>query len=391
MFLRVNRDDIIEGLQKSANIIPAKTGAAFLRTIWLKCEGERLNIMSTDSNLEFCGSYACRIEEPGLAGVQGRAFYELVRKLPSGELVIKSDQDKQSIMVEQGSRKYKLPVNDEEWFQKFSSFPENGTVFWSGDFLHELIDKISYCVSDEDSMEAIACINMVPKADEDKHIEVCGLNGHQFAMMRFVNDDIFELLPEDGVLIQKKYLGELKKWLTADEIELNISEKRLFFRTMEQKNNDKTETFSLPLSYYQYPNYNNFLSRLTDDDVSRLVADRAELINALERISIFNTDSNRCTHFMLGGDQVVLYSQGQETGTATESIQAQYSGALERIAFPTKNLIDILGHFGSKEVEFILTGTEAPSGITGPDDPEYQTILMPMMIQEETYYTEEDV
>lgn len=386
MFLRVNRDEIIEGLQKSANIIPAKTGAAFLRTIWLKCEDGRLSVMSTDSNLEFCGSYACEIEEPGLAGVQGRAFYELVKKLPSGELVIKKDPEKQSLLVEQGSRKYKLPVNDEEWFQRFSVFPESGTVFWSGDFLHELIDKISYCVSDEDSMEAIACINLVPEQGEEKHIEVCGLNGHQFAMMRFVNDDIHELLPEEGVLIQKKYLGELKKWLTAEEIELNISEKRLFFRT-----GDKTETFSLPLSYYQYPNYNNFLTRLGDDDVSRLVADRAELINALERISIFNTDSNRCTHFMLGGDKVTLYSQGQETGTATEAIQAQYSGALERIAFPTRNLIDILGHFNSKEVEFVLTGTEAPSGITGADDAEYQTILMPMMIQEETYYTEEDV
>ncbi|MBU1612567.1 MAG: DNA polymerase III subunit beta, partial [Proteobacteria bacterium] len=265
-------------------------------------------------------------------------------------------------------------------------FPETGTVFWSGDFLHEIIDKIAYCISDEDSMEAIACINMVPSKAEDKHIEVCGLNGHQFAMIRFINDDIHDLLPEDGVLIQKKYLGELKKWLTADEIELNISEKRLFFRT-----GDKSETFSLPLSYYQYPNYNNFLARLGDDDVSRLVANRAELVDALERISIFNTDSNRCTHFMLGSGELVLYSQGQETGTATESISATFSGNLERIAFPTRNLIDILGHFNSKQVEFVLTGGEAPSGITGPDDSEYQTILMPMMIQEETYYTEEDV
>ncbi|MGE4503711.1 MAG: DNA polymerase III subunit beta [Desulfovibrionaceae bacterium] len=386
MFLRVNRDEIIEGLQKSANIIPAKTGAAFLRTIWLKCEDGRLNIMSTDSNLEFCGSYACRIEEAGLAGVQGRAFYELVRKLPSAELTIKTDPDKQNILVEQGSRKYKLPVNDEEWFQKFSAFPENGTVFWSGDFLHEVIEKISYCISDEDSMEAIACINMVPSKDDEGSIEVCGLNGHQFAMMRFVNDDIHELLPEEGVLIQKKYLAELKKWLTADEIEMNISEKRLFFRT-----GDKTETFSLPLSYYQYPNYNNFLARLSDDDVSRLSVVRSELIEALERISIFNTDSNRCTHFLFKNGEVVLYSQGQETGTATEAIEAEYSGGLERIAFPTKNLIDILGHFSSKRVEFVLTGAEAPSGITGPDDAEYQTILMPMMIQEETYYTEEDM
>ncbi|MEF2146540.1 MAG: DNA polymerase III subunit beta [Desulfovibrionaceae bacterium] len=385
MFLRVQRDEIIEGLQKSANIIPAKTGAAFLRTIWLKCEDGRLNIMSTDSNLEFCGSYPAQIQEEGLAGIQGRAFYELVRKLPSGELVIKTDPDKQNVLVEQGARKYKLPVNDVEWFQKFSSFPEEGTVFWSGDFLHEIIDKISYCISDEDSMEAIACIFFARSRSAEGTIEVCGLNGHQFAMLKFINDDIFQLLPEEGVLIQKKYLAELKKWLTADEIELNISDKRLFFRT-----GDKQETFSLPLSYYQYPNYNNFLSKLGDDNVSRLSVGRGELVDSLERISIFNTDSNRCTHFMFQPSELMLYSQGQETGTATESMDCTYGGELERIAFPTKNLIEILNHFGSKEVRFVLTGGEAPCGITGADDPDYQVIVMPMMIQEETYYTEED-
>ena len=386
MFLKVKRDEIIEGLQKSANIIPAKTGAAFLRTIWLKCTEGVLSIMSTDSNLEFCGSYPAGIVDEGLAGIQGRAFYDLVRKLPSGELTLKTDQDGSNVLVEQGSRKYKLPVNDPEWFQKFSSFPENGTVFWSGDFLHEIIDRISFCISDEDSMEAIACLYMLPiEEDGNKMVEVCGLNGHQFSMFRFVNDDISAMLPEEGVLIQKKYLAELKKWLTADEIELSISEKRLFFRT-----GDRKETFSLPLSYYQYPNYRNFLAKLDDPATSRLEVSRTEMIEALERISIFNTDSNRCTYLRLQSGEVVLSSQGQEMGTATEAIEATFSGELERIAFPTKNLIDILNHMESDKVTLTLTGSEAPCGITGAADPEYQVIIMPMMIQEETYYTEED-
>lgn len=387
MFLKVNRDDIIEGLQKSANIIPAKTGAAFLRTIWLHSENGRLNIMSTDSNLEFMGAYQAEITDEGLAGVQGRAFYDLVRQLRSnqGELVIKTDGENQNLLVEQKSRKYKFPVNDPEWFQKFSTFPESGTVFWSGDFLHEIIEKISFCISDEDSMEAIACLYMVPREEDGvKRIEVCGLNGHQFAMFNFVNDDIFELFPEEGVLIQKKYLAELKKWLTADEIELAISDKRMFFRT-----GDKSETFTLPMSYYQYPNYHNFLAKLNDDDVCKLQVKRDELVEALGRVSLFNTDSNRCAYFSFAPTEVTIYSQGQETGTAREAIDATYTGDLEKIAFPTKNLIEILNHFNSETVTFTLTGTEAPCGISGEDDPDYNVIVMPMMIQEETYYTEE--
>ena len=387
MFLKVNRDEVIEGLQKSASIIPAKTGAAYLRTIWLKSESGNLRIMSTDSNLEFCGTYPAEIVEEGLAGVQGRAFYDLVRKLPSGELTIKNDADGSSILVEQGARKYKLPVNDPTWFQKFSDFPSEGAVFWSGDFLLEMIERIAFCISDEDSMEAIACMNMIPATDENgKYVEVCGLNGHQFARMKFINDDIHSILPEEGILIQKKYLAELKKWLTDDEIELSLSEKRLFFKTADGK-----ETFSLPLSYYQYPNYKNFLSKLNDDDVSRMKVEKSELSMALDRISIFNTDSNRCASFLFNPGELVLFSQGQEVGTATESMEIQFSGEMERIAFPTKNLIEILGHFQSDNINFTLTGAEAPCGVTGDDDNEYLVIVMPMKVQEETYYSEEDV
>ena len=48
MKLSVNKEQIIEGLQKAAAIIPAKAGAAYLRSIWLKAEKGSLSIMATD-------------------------------------------------------------------------------------------------------------------------------------------------------------------------------------------------------------------------------------------------------------------------------------------------------------------------------------------------------
>ena len=325
--------------------------------------------MSTDSNLEFCGSYKAEITEEGLAGVQGRSFYELMKKLPEGEITISVEGESKSLVIEQNSRNYKLPTNDVTWFQNFSEFPNSDSVFWSGDFLQEIIDRISFCISDEDTMEAIACMSLRPQSDS--YIEVCGLNGHQFAMLRFLHDDLHALLPEEGILVQKKYIAELKKWLSMDEIELNISNKRLFFRT-----GDKLETFSLPLSYYQYPEYRNFLTKLGEEGNSTLTVNRAELLDSLERLLIFNTENNRCTYFSFTEDSCVLTTQGQEVGSAKETLGAQYSGDLDTIAFPTRNLIELLGHFQSKTLTFTLTGSEGPCGVTGEDDPEYTVIIM---------------
>ncbi|WP_300158977.1 DNA polymerase III subunit beta [Solidesulfovibrio sp.] len=395
MQLKVFRNDIIDGLQKSSAIIPAKTGAAFLRTIWLEAASGVLRILSTDSSLEFTGQYAAKVTEEGLCGVQGKNFFELVRKLPPGEIGLTLDAASGNLLIKQGTRRYKLPVSDRNWFQSFSPFPAAEAVTWSGDFLQELIDRVAYCISDEDTMEAMACMFLKPAAEAK--VEVCGLNGHQFSLVGFLNDDVHALLPAEGILIQKKYVAELKRWLTADEIELAISQKRLFFRTQQKDAADeeaapKIETFSLPLSYYQYPDYNTFVSKLTTEGVSTLSIDRLELIDALERVAIFNTDNNRCAYFLFEGpNELSLRSQGQEAGEATETLECAFSGDLEKVAFPTKDIIDILGHFHSPRVTLTLTGAEGPCGITGDEDADCLVIIMPMKIVEETYYSEEDI
>ena len=124
MILTIFKEDVIEGLQKAASIIPQKTGAAYLRSIWLKAQGGVLEILSTDSNIEFRGSYTADIQTEGLVGVQGRAFVDLLRRLPNGKITLETDEKNAVLHIMQGRRNYKLPTNDVNWFQTFSDFPE---------------------------------------------------------------------------------------------------------------------------------------------------------------------------------------------------------------------------------------------------------------------------
>ncbi len=383
MFLNVYKADVIEGLQKAAGIIPQRTGAAYLRSIWLRAEGGGLEVLSTDSSIEFRGSYTAETVENGLVGVPGRSFVELLRRLPEGRISLKQEEGSSTLLVEQGRRKYKLPVNDASWFQTFSEFPESGAVVWSGDFLQEIIAKVDFCIGDE-GMDALAC--MILKPAENGRIEAAGMNGHQFSLVAFLHDELRALLPDEGILIQKKYLTELKKWLTGDEIEVNIGDKRLYVRSEKKK-----ECFSMPLAGFQYPDYSAFLSRIGGDDVSKLVLSRAEASEALNRIAIFNTESNRCTYFSLSAGEAVLSAMGQDVGSADESLDVEYAGSIGKIAFPTGNLVHILDHFGSEKLTMTMTGAEGPCGITGQDDPEYVVIIMPMKILEDVNYSEEQV
>ena len=384
MKLTVNKEQIIEGLLKAAAIIPAKAGAQYLRSIWLKAEEGSLSVMSTDANIEFTGRYPAEVAAPGLIGVQGRAFVDLVRQLPTGVLHLTLDEASGNLLLEQGRRTYKLPVSGAEWFQNFSAFPAENAVTWSGDFLQDILDKVGFCISDDDAMDAIACLCMKPRGNG--RIDVCGLNGHQFALVSFTHDELAERLPESGMLIQKKYLADIKKWLGVDEIELNITDKRLYLRSL-----DGAETLSLPRAAHEYPDYNIFMSKLASEDMHPMTLARKEAIEALGRILIFNTESDRCTYMDLSAGEALLSAQGQDVGSANESLEVAYNGDIKRIAFPTRNLLDVLGHFVSAKIDMMLTGSEGPCGIRGGDDADYTVIIMPMKVSETTYYSEEDV
>ncbi|MCL2122542.1 MAG: DNA polymerase III subunit beta [Desulfovibrionaceae bacterium] len=383
MKLTIMKEHIIEGLQKAAGIIPARSGAAYLRSIWLKAEGDMLAVMSTDANIEFVGQYSASITQEGLVGVQGRAFVDLVRQLPNGQLTLILDDQSGNLLLEQGRRKYKLPVNDATWFQAFSEFPSQDAVSWSADFFQEIIERVSFCISDDDNADAIGCLYM--KSVDNGRIESCGLNGHQFALVAFTHDDLAAKLSTEGILIQKKYVQEMKRWLSGlEEIELNISEKRLYLRT-----GDGREMFSLPRSTYSYPDYMSFVSKLSAESISQLALDRKECMEALGRLSIFTTDNDRCTYLDLAETELTLTAQGQDVGSADERLEIHYQGDIAKIAFPTRNLLDVLGHFTSARVTLSLTAVEGPCGISGKDDSDYTVIIMPMKMTDAAYYEED--
>ncbi|MDR2744549.1 MAG: DNA polymerase III subunit beta [Desulfovibrio sp.] len=384
MKLFVNKEDIIDGVQKAGSIIPAKSGQVYLRSLWLKAEDDSLQIMATNADIEFTGRYPAEIVNPGLAGVQGRAFADLVRQLPPGRIEIRLDDAAGNLLLQQGRRVYRLPVSNADWFQPFQTFPEDNAVAWSGDFLQELLYKVDFCISDDLSDDGLSCLCLKPV--ENGRVDACGLDGHHMAHFSFVHDELAARLPEQGVLIQKKYLQDVKKWLGPDDIELNTTDKRLCLRTM-----DGRESFTLPRAMYEYPDYSVFLAKLSQQDTSLAVMSRKESVDALGRIQIFLSDNDPAVHMDFTDTEVQMSAQGQDTGSAQENLEVSFKGDVRRIAFHTRHLLNVIGHFVSASVELTMTGQEGPCGVRGKEDQDYVVLIMPMKIVEEAYYSEEGV
>ncbi len=381
----IQREEILPALQQAAQITSVKTGAVYLRSTWLKVENDQLRIMATDSNIEFFGVFSPDVKEDGLVGVNGRHLYDLIRKLHPGELQFIVDEKANNLVVKQNKRKYVLPINENYWFQPLSVFPEENAVFLSGETLSRIIEKVSYSVSDDDTLQAFNCM-LLKYAAKDQKIDFCGLNGHQLALCKLEHEGLQNLLPEQGILISKKYLYELKRMIPLKEIELNIQNNRLYCRSWDLK-----ENISLPLSLYDYPDYNQLLAKHASPDPSGMDVDRRGLVDALDRILIFNTDNSMCTFFEFSEGMVQMDVQSDEKGEAKEFLDVVFHGNLKKIAFPTRDMIEILSHFESDQLHFHFTSPEGPCFIEDVNDPGYKVLIMPMQISDEVVYTDTDM
>lgn len=95
------------GCRKPPPSSPARREPPYLRSIWLQAAGSgetgRLTLMATDVNIEFTGTYPAEVREEGQAGVNGRAFVELLRRLPGGDIQLRLDQGKQHASCRTGT------------------------------------------------------------------------------------------------------------------------------------------------------------------------------------------------------------------------------------------------------------------------------------------------
>ncbi|MFN2268963.1 MAG: DNA polymerase III subunit beta [Desulfonatronovibrio sp.] len=385
MYLRVFKEDIIDGIIKATGIISQKTGAAYLRTLWLSSNDDKISIMSTDSNVEFTGNYNANVLEKGLVGVEGKKFSELIRKLKPGEIILKVDNDQNILHIQQDKRRYKIPTSDSSWFPELEEFPEEKNVLWSGEIFREIIDKTFFCVSEDNTMGSLTCLK-ISKGDPDKtEIEICAFDMQNMGLYTLKDESIYNIIPDEGMLIPRKYLTELRKWLTFKEIEISVSKDRFFIRTEDMK-----ESISFPLSFDEFSDYQSIINSFIHDINSCLVVNRKDLLESLDRILIFSTELNRATAFELSSEELRLVSTAAETGEADEVIPCSYDGNINEMVFNIKSMMEILGHLNSEEIQISLCEKDRPCKVTGTEDRNFFVVTMPVQVEEEVYYTEEE-
>ena len=153
---------------------------------------------------------------------------------------------------------------------------------------------------------------------------------------------------------------------------------------------DRNATFTMPnyrmvcrLIEGRYPNYNSVIPQ---NNPHKVTIDRAILLSALKRVSVFSSQASSLIKLRLQDNQLVLSGQDIDFSTsAEESINCNYAGSPMSIGFKATFLIDILNNICGQDV-IIELADPSRAGVLVPAEQEKNEdllmLLMPMMLND---------
>lgn len=358
----------------TASRICGRGSSGLTKLLILRATGERVQVLATDSSVEYCGAVAsATVQEPGEIAVNGKFLASLVKRLPdwglsletdgAGSLVLKAEQLKYTIAAEAAWDPASLALD-----------PPAGGLAVDGEMLAQAFQRVLFCVSRDPGMEGNSCLKLDPDPESDG-VALVGLDNYGLARTILYDQGLRNVLQERGPLLHWPYVEELLRWLPHAGVQVALGEKRLHLRTSE-------ESFSLPLSDWTYPLYRKILAKAAKAPTS-LEAGREALLAALERLSLFTTDTLPSVIFDATTAPVTLSAQGDH-GRAEEPLVAEVQGTPLRLAFRAKQLSDALRALSSERVRLDISGVESACLVSGLDeaDADYNMIVMPMRTSE---------
>jgi DNA polymerase-3 subunit beta len=348
-------------------IIASKNALSIMSNVLLEAYEGFLSIKATDIKVSFETSIPVDTQEPGSVTVFCDKFSGILASIPEGDILIEQDDSKVIVKPTFKKIRFQLKTISSEKFPELPSVPDESFFCIPAKEFKEMIVQTIFAVSDDETRYFMNGVYM-EKAKEG--LVLVATDGRRLSYIRKVFDAV---IPDfKGVIIPPKILSVIAK-RAPDEglISIAVSDKSIFVKFGAYR-------ISSVLIEGQFPNYQKVIP---ESQKNQVFIKRADLLDALKRVSIFVEQKSRRTFIGLTQGSMVISSEESEIGTAKEELSCKYEGPDATIALNYKYVEDPLRIIRDEYI--LLEFTEPNRAITISPDPrgDYFHIVMPMQLE----------
>ena len=370
MEFSVTKSALLNELNTTQGVVERKTTIPILSNLLVEAQGSSLTITATDLELSICTSCEAKIKKEGAGTIPAKKLLELVRLLPEGEIKVKL-LDNHWVEIISDRKKYKLVGMAKENFPALPVMP-HALVKVPAAILESLIAKTKFAISMEESRYTLNGGLLILRPDT---LAMVATDGHRLALAE-TDHKLAGLNGEVKVLIPKKAMDEVEKLSSAAGSDAYIDfakdESHLFFQVGHRLLISRILTG-------QFPNYEAVLPR---DNNKHVVIERAELTDAVRRVSQLADQRSHAVKFSISNEGVEIFASSPEYGEAKESIEKEYKGDPIAIGFNSSYMLDFLSAAADGPISIELKDEQSAGQMRPLADESYRYryVIMPMRI-----------
>lgn len=369
MEFSVKNFDLRSELEMTQGVVERKTTIPILSNLLCEAKGNRLSITATDLELSIRTSCEAKVKKDGAGTIPAKKLLDIVRLLPEAEVKFKLLEN-HSVQILCDRKNYRLVGMSKDNFPALPNLPPV-QVKIPAKLLADEIAKTTFAISLEESRYTLNGALLVLKPES---LAMVATDGHRLAMVEANHK--FDGAPETRVLVPKKAMTEIQRLAAGvgDDVSAEFAqdESHLFFQFGRRLLTCRKLTG-------QFPNYEAVLPR---DTTKTIVLERAELQDALRRVSQLADQRSHAVKFVLAKEGVEISASSPEYGEAKEAIDKEFKGDPITIGFNAQYLLDFLSAAPDGPISFELKDEQSAGQLRpmADESSNYRYVVMPMRI-----------
>ena len=370
MKFKIYKNILNNVLSKIQILAGRKSNLAVTSNVLIKATDAGVTLTVTDLETGFEGFYPAEVEVEGTIAINAKTLYEIIKDFPDKNILINEIKNH---WIEIGNEEveYHIVGMDHE---DFPNTPEiKDAVFFNIDSnaLKSMIEKILIIgtVADDKRAHLEGVYLEIINNDEEKLVRMVSTDGNRLSTVDY-NYKKEDNLPEStGIIIPKKGLGEVNKFLGAENT-VQIGFKRNYFIIKKEN-----ETIIIRLLEGDFPEYRDVIKKENNHIIKM---NKQLFIMMLKRMSILSSENYKGGNFIFGNNKLVVSSINPEIGESKEDMAIDYNKESIEIVFNTKYFIDTMNVIEDEIIILNIIDKEKPCFIEGEKDKNFLSIIMPM-------------
>lgn len=372
MKFSMERAVLLRAVAQAQSVVERRNTIPILANVLIEAEGEIVTFRATDLDIEVQDKAPAQVEKAGGATVSAVTLHEIVRKLPDGALVtLEDDSSGARLIVSAGRSNFNLATLPMEDFPVMASAEYSSSFTAKAGILRRLFDKTKFAISTEETRYYLNGVYMhVADGEEGQVLRCVATDGHRLARI----DAELPIGASDmpGVIVPRKTVGELRKLLEEDDLDVavSVSETKLRFATPDISLTSKVIDGT-------FPDYNRVIPQ---GNTRKLEVDANDFAKAVDRVATVSSERSRAVKLAVDEDRLILSVNAPDSGAAEEELAVAYGDEPIEIGFNAKYLLEIASQVDRENAVFLFNSPGDPTIMREGSDTSAVYVVMPMRV-----------